>query len=579
MKRDIRLWIILAFAALAFAACTPCTPDLSFIPVHSLPPNHSLVTDQRPTLSWTYGSECDPPEYYINLWVNATNGTIVNTGFGGLTGSPDKEWAPSVDLTPGVAYLWRVHARNGTLSSPGSGFWEFIVGPACDPNSFIAPDPVEPALGEKVHTQDPTYIWDYTDPTCTPEGYHLQVSSQADFSILAVDIQDTNPIKAWTTGVLLTDCDDYYWRVAASNGSADGPWSTVEEFYVDAFYSCLCTIPELVQPIPIWPGPYQIVNNTLPVLQWSFPGACEVEGYSVHLSDIYDMSDTSRFGGSPSTTWTPANPLENGIQYWWQVAAGVDADFGLYSSKRSFFVGPACTDPGELVAPVQIAPENNATVTEGYAILRYRPGDPPCIPDGYIINLNQSPTYSGPNELGEFGLPGTTVITELLTDCERYYWKVAAIQDGVIGPYSDSRMFYTNQSGMCLFFPFVTPMAVDLRCFLGPDPELFGRGGYLLLGEQAEVFGRNMRGDYVIGQDPDGVEGTRCYLRTEDVELSVPISDLRVLNDPPIIVETKEPEVPVCHEKIPTQEECEAAGGVWTAPPLGASGRFYCKCD
>ena len=113
MKRIVRSLLILFFFLLLLTACGgPCTEaDLLIRPVQDSPANHSLVADLRPVLTWEY-SPCTPEEYIINLWTNATNGSSEDTGFGGLTGSSDKNWSPPSDLTVGEAYIWSVAAKN-----------------------------------------------------------------------------------------------------------------------------------------------------------------------------------------------------------------------------------------------------------------------------------------------------------------------------------------------------------------------------------------------------------------------------------------------------------------------------------
>ena len=575
MKHNIRTLLLLALIALVLTACGPCTEiDLYTSPTNTSPPNHSLVGDLRPVLTWDWSVACSPTEYIINLWTNATNGTMVDTGFGGTTGDSSKNWSPSVDLNPGTAYIWQVAAMNGTMIGTYSEFWEFIVGPSCETASLLAPDPVAPT--GNISTLDPTYIWDYSDPACTPEGYALQVSTNSDFTAIVVNLREANPIKAWTPGVLLDDCDRYYWRVAAIDGPDDGPWSAVSNFRINAVGNCPCLVAELDQPVAVWPGAYEIVPDLHPVLEWSFPGSCEVGGFGIHLSTEHDFTGPSLGGGTgtPNTRWTTAEDLEPHMQYWWEVFAGVGTDFGEPSSPRSFFTGPECSPLVGMVAPELISPINGAQVTEGYAKLRYKPGPGGCIPDGYFVNLQTDPAFLGTNLLGEFFLPGTTVFTDPLEDCTIHYWKVAMIQGGSQGPESLPEWFFTNEAGNCAvpLGPMMATPLRDLACYFGPGLEYKKTGGFLVLGEWAEIHGRNALGDRLAVEDLDGY--VRCWLRLVDVETTGDPTGLRELRPPVIVEETKEPGAPVCRSDL-DQEACKAAGGTWipavTRPP-------YCQC-
>ena len=578
MKRTIGTILILLFFMLLSTACAgTCTEtDLLTRPEQQSPPNHSLVADLRPQLTWLY-PPCNSEEYIINLWTNATNGSSEDTGFGGPTGSSDKNWTPPADLTTGTAYIWSVAAKNSTLISPYSPEWEFIVGPACGAADLIAPNPVSPTGNN--NNLNPTYIWDYSDPACTPGGYSLQVAPNDSFTGLAVNMREANPIKAWVAEASpLTDCQRYYWRVAAIDGATDGPWSDVTSFRVNAFGTCVCLASELQVPFPVWPGHYEIVPTLQPVLRWLYSGNCQPEGYAVHVSTEYDMSDTSLFGGTgtPSTSWTTGVPLQPATQYWWQVASGVGTDFSGFSMRRSFFTGPECSAINDMQAPTLLSPINGDQVTEEFATLRYTPGAGGCIPDGYFVNLQTDPLFGGTNLLGSYHFPGTTVLTEPLDDCTIYYWKVAQIQGGVHGPESTAAWFYTNQSGTCPApaGPMLGRPLRDLACREGPGLNYPPSGGFLLVNEMTEIYGRNALGDWLVLADLDGYG--RCWTPSDGIEPSGDPFTLRIFNPPALPTPTPKPGRPVCSDKITDRDTCEAAGGIRTMRVTG--GGYYCYC-
>lgn len=577
MKVDVRHLLALALLAPFLGACTTrCDETVLFFsdPANTSPLSHTLVGDLRPTLTWNWSVDCSPTEYHVNLWTNATNGTTADTGFGGNTGSTAKDWSPASDLTPGTAYIWQVAAMNGTYVGLHSEWWEFIVGPACEAAGLVAPSGVSP-VGD-ITGVNPTYIWDYSDPTCTPEGYALQVSENASFTSLVVNLRDDNPVKAWSPGVVLNDCDQYWWRVGAIDGPSDGPWSPSLNFRPQVGGGCLCLAMELAQPVPVLPPPYAIVPNLLPTLEWTFPGSCLVEGFGVHLSKESDFSDTSLFGGTgtPNTRWMPGKDLEPHTQYYWEVFAGVGTDFGEPSSLRSFFTGPECTAVADLVAPELLSPIGGEPVTDGFAKLRFQPGDDGCIPDGYFVNLQTDPDFLGNNLLGEYSLPATTVLTDPLEDCTIHYWKVAAIQDGTRGPESASEWFYTNQAGTCPepTPPEPTPPMIRFRqnafCRRGPGTEYGEAAGYET-GQEAKLIGRSEP-----GRAPWWMTDLRCWVADSTGETRGPVDDLPIIKAPPLPTAG-----PVCTDKITTAESCKAAGGTWTIRPGNfTSVQYYCLC-
>lgn len=155
-------------------------------------------------------------------------------------------------------------------------------------------------------------------------------------------------------------------------------------------------------------------------------------------------------------------------------------------------------------------------------------------------------------------------------------WKAAQIQDATTGPVSVAEWFYTNESKTCPvpLDPLMATPLRDLACYFGPGMGYPKAGGFLLRGEWAEVHGQSLLGDWLALADLDGF--TSCWLPLEAVETTGDPSELRKLNPPLIVEETREPGAPVCTAQL-SQEECKAAGGIWYKPPTG--GPDYCKCD
>lgn len=568
MKSVFCCTMLLLLLGIGLTACTPC--DATFVtPDNASPPHMSITDSVRPVLTWDYPEGyCDPPEYIINLFTNSTNGTLAPSGLGGPTGSSARSWTSPVDLAPGMAYVWSVAAKSAALIGPYSDEWQFYVGPPCDSADLVAPVRQAPGDGDVVDSLNPRFEWTYPGGSCMPEGYHLTLYDTPDLSSWVMNANNpTLPYSDFQAGVPIDDCMTYYWHVAAVSNGVEGPYSDVGTFSVDAAGACPCEPSGLVQPVPVWPAPYEIVPDLLPVLEWSFAGACEVGGYAVHLSPMLDMSDTSLFGGtgSPSTSWAPGVSLEPATQYWWEVAAGVGTDFGPYSPKRSFFTGPECTALAGLPAPELLLPENGAYLPELTAWLHYTPGDPGCIPDGYLVDLQTDPSFGGPNLLTEYGLPGTNVFTDPLEDCTTYYWRVAAVQDGSYGPFSDTRWFRTNASGTCVF-PFYPAWALEnVHCracgaSICKPLYIFEKGAL------ARILGQSLDGIFLKLAYPRDAQGTRegeCYAPADSFTpvLEGMVVEVRM---PPTPVPTPTPTpVPLVCASDLKERQCIATGGKW----------------
>lgn len=570
-----RVWFAILVLGLLISGCgggaPTCDTASLVMPNLASPANGVLVNDLTPTFTWNYPDDCNPENYYIDLSVAPD---FSDVSLSGNTGSPSTNWTSSA-LDPATMYWWRVAPMNGSTYGPFTSPRWFYTGPACDLASLVAPVPEWPSEGAVVEVSAPGYQWNYPDAGCAPEGYHLQVSSSPDFSTIATDIRDTNPHVIWTPGVSLADCLTYYWRVAAIDGASDGPWSTPVSFMVDSTDSCTCDPADLVAPVPVSPGLWEVVNTTLPILEWSNPGPCIPEGYAVHLSDIWDFSDTSLFGGTgnPSTSWMPGVPLEEGLQYWWQVAAGVGIDLGDFSTRRSFFTGPICGDTGIYhPAPELLSPADGAEVTnvsdmgDIYAVLRYRPGAPRCIPDGYLVELQTDPTFSGPNLLAYYDVPSTTIITDPLTDCTQYFWRVSAKVGPEYTPVSETRWFFTNVAGNCAMSAFPGLALEDVFCRIGPS-QAYELAGDFEAGEWAQIVGQSQEPGYLVVESPNR-SGT-CFVHQSFFQLFGDSSLLPYYRTPDLPAP-----VPECRQDLP-QSQCEASGGTWVGNFAAAS---YCAC-
>jgi hypothetical protein len=249
----------------------------------------------------------------------------------------------------------------------------------------------------------------------------------------------------------IEDCQTYYWRVAAVSEGVSGPYSSIQNIVIDQTDSCTCDPASLPIPDLVSPAHYEITTELDPSLQWMISGPCFPEGYAVNLNRFHDFSGPSLGGGAlhPYTSWGPS-PLDPGTQYWWNIKSGVGTDFSDPSSNRSFFIGPECSSLADVAAPVQLYPPDGSVVDTLAPPLRYTPGAPACIPDGYFLSLHMMADLSDPNLLGEFGLPGTTVLPEPpLLNCTTYYWTVKAVQDGSYGPVSPVWSFTVDVDGTC----------------------------------------------------------------------------------------------------------------------------------
>ena len=231
-----------------------------------------------------------------------------------------------------------------------------------------------------------------------------------------------------------------------------------------------CTPADLEPPTITFPGHYTNVGTaptvgtlTPELFQWEFDPDCTPEHFKLLISPDRHFGNSRAGMTDGELTWPlsdapfPQMALEPSTEYFWKVRAWTDGVNGPDSSTRVFFTGPLCATAGEMGAPELLSPDPGEVIGDLYAELHYEVGEPQCLPEGYFVDLQTDSGFGGTNLLGEFGIPGTYVLTDELTDCTTYYWRVAPIFGGVQGPFSETRAFN---------------IAVDPSCMTLAAPEL-----------------------------------------------------------------------------------------------------------
>jgi MYXO-CTERM domain-containing protein len=144
-------------------------------------------------------------------------------------------WKPTAPLKENTAYFWRTRASDGKTTTPWVFGGEFFVNSQNDLPT--APTLQAPAKGDTLpSTQTTLRASESTDPDKDKLTYHLQVSTQQDFSSEVIENNQLNPTNnavSWQPAGLEAG-KTYHWRARAHDGKEHGPWSEVWSFNIQA---------------------------------------------------------------------------------------------------------------------------------------------------------------------------------------------------------------------------------------------------------------------------------------------------------------------------------------------------------
>jgi len=184
-----------------------------------------------------------------------------------------------------------------------------------------------PAIGSYVSAM-PEFFWS-TAWKHDQDRYRLEISPDESFlSDVTERVVDTN---LYTLDAALSD-DVYFWRVKAltTDNTDSSEYSEVWSFEVDN------TPP--ATPVLVAPSDGSTIDSATPEFSWT-GGKGSPETFALYVSTDPGFpagSETRVYSGLEVTAYTPADPLTEGVPYYWKVTAtdGV----GLTSTSTVFTV-------------------------------------------------------------------------------------------------------------------------------------------------------------------------------------------------------------------------------------------------
>ncbi|MGD8822107.1 MAG: fibronectin type III domain-containing protein [Anaerolineales bacterium] len=605
----VLLLLVAALAACDRPAADSCTPEDLVAPEQTYPPNYSIIgtssvqpnTIQPDLLQWTFSPDCVPDHFKVLFSPDHDFGIARSGMTNGETTWPLASFEyPQLGLEPATEYFWTVRGWTDGVNGPESSTHVFFTGPQCASAAEAdPPELLEPAPGEIIEENYATlhYIAGGASP-CLPDGYFVDLQTDSSFSGTTLLGEYEIPGTFLMTEEL-DDCTTYYWRVAPIIDGVQGPFSDTRAFTVAIDPTCmpysfqmpeipyldleLCGPEDLSAPELVSPPQFSVLGNTpgastVPIpdefFQWSYTG-CQPELFKVIFSWEPDFG-IARMGETdgelswprPDAEW-PQIPIEAGTEYWWYVYGWADGVLGPPSEMRIFFTGPTCGAAEVVPAPVILEPTEGEAIPSTTVTLHWEPGEPKCVPQmGYFIDIQTESDFSGTNILPDPWFPKHTLATiDGLEDCTTYYVRMAATLNaqGDLGPYSETRSFFTNESGTCMqsLVPEISAVR-DLACYEGPNPELYPIQGYLLAGETAVIVAQNLDQTWWYIENPDAPNN--CAIPKDGGETMGDISQIPMWNDPDLGVPCS---------SYTTENACLAAECRWV-PQATRAGGGYC---
>ena len=359
------------------------------VPVPDAPAAGARVATRQPTLVVTSSSdpERDTLTYDFRLAADPALTQVIVSVTGVPEGVGLTSWTVPTTLEENATYYWTARASDGTTASGWSPARSFIVDTENEPPS--APVPVEPIGGLHVAALRPTLVADNArDPEGQPLTYVFEIDRVPTFDSPALQVSPSlSPGAAqtrWTVPAALLDDTTHYWRVVASDGHSQGPWSPAARFFVNLANDAP-GVPTLLEPVD-----NQIMATSTPTLR--LRNAADDEGDSltyefvVHRADgTVAASSGAIAAGADETTWTVATPLDENAAFTWSARARDGQANGLWAPSEAFRVNAVADPP---TAPVAIAPgEGEAVGTRRPALVVANATSPDQQPLVYTFEL------------------------------------------------------------------------------------------------------------------------------------------------------------------------------------------------
>jgi hypothetical protein len=372
----------------------------------TVPLDNGYATTATPTFTWA--AVTGALEYHLQV-SKTTAFAILEMERNQTSGTT--YISPALDYG---SHYWRMQVRTGSGWGPWAPAWKFTVTPALT----AAPVLTSPASAALLTDNTPTLTW---NKVMDDDHYQIQIDNLSTFASPEQDVVGATGVLNYTAAILPDGL--YYWRVRTSNYlSVGGTWSVSRTFTID-----------ITPPLaPVLSAPLDAATVTgTPAFSWLT--AATATKYQFQYADdlafsvgVYTSAEVTTLTHTP-----PAMPL--GLHYWRVKAKDPAGNWSAWSTIRTVTINPPVP-----VAPVLTAPANALVTNNTVPVFIWNALAAGPYTYTYDFQLSTSSTFA--SILQSYSGPALTYTATTLP-AGIYYWRVRAVNTGVLGTWAASRTF------------------------------------------------------------------------------------------------------------------------------------------
>ncbi|MCJ7683172.1 MAG: chitobiase/beta-hexosaminidase C-terminal domain-containing protein, partial [Desulfobacteraceae bacterium] len=386
----------------------------------SSPWDNAEVDTLTPVLQVTNSVDIDEDRITYDFEVYADTGmsTLVASASGipeGAEGSTS--WVVDIPLNDETWHYWKVittDEHGATTESPPAAFLVNTLNTAPE-----APGISSPAVGSEVTFKElDLAVTNATDPDGDALTYFFELDKVNSFDSEAKqtsgEILEGEGTTTWHVAVL-EDNSLYYWRVKASDGTAESTWA-VGSFFVNTANDTPFT------PTRRNPGQGSWVDTPTPMLQLNPSGDSDNDSLTYRFEVYTDDSLTSLFvqGESDAPWWAVPTALSDSTWNYWRAQSVDEHDSASsWTAAAAFFVkDDGVDDPPEITI---LEPAAHLLTNHDTVLIRWEDNDP-----------DSNATISLYYDSDDSGEDGTLIVEGLDEDsdgtADTYTWDISGLE-------------------------------------------------------------------------------------------------------------------------------------------------------